>query len=396
MRNTRVLAIGASMLVLLSACSTGGGGSTSPATSAEPSAAASSEASSAPSAALTPIRIGSDGFYEAKLMGEIYAQVLEAAGYTVERNLGLGAREVTSAALESGQIDLKPEYIGSGLAFYDKTKPTGDPAANAAALGEILATKGGGISVLAYTPAQDTNAFVVRSDTATERNLTRISDLTPIAGELKWGLPPECATNPLCGGALKDAYGIDIASLQVTPLGACDAPIAEALNGKAIDVAELCSTQPAIAQFGFVVLEDDKQTQPAENIAPIVRNDYLAKVDEAAFRKLLDDVSVKMTTEELTRLGVAVAVDQQDIADVARQWLTDQGLLQPIQPSQIRTDPRPRPGVRSIQEAVGARSRPRSVSSRRPASSASGWSLRRRANSRATKRSRPGCASRRN
>jgi osmoprotectant transport system substrate-binding protein len=326
MRTPRVLAIGASLLVLLSACSTGGGSSTSPAASTEPSAAASADAPSAP-AELAPIKIGSDGFYEAKLMGEIYAQVLENAGYTVERNLGLGARDVTSAALESGQIDLKPEYIGSGLGFYDKTKPTGDPAANAEALGAILADKGGGITVLGYTPAQDTNAFVVRGDTATELNLTKISDLTAVAADLKWGLPPECETNPLCGGALKDAYGIDVAALQVTPLAACDAPIAEALNGKAIDVAELCSTQPAIAQFGFVVLDDDKQTQPAENIAPIVRNDYLAKVDAAAFQALLDAVSDKMTTEELTKLGVEVAVDQKDIADAARDWLTAQGLL---------------------------------------------------------------------
>ena len=327
MRKTRVLAIGATLLVLLGACTSGGGSSSAPAASAETSAAASSEASSSAPATLAPIKIGSDGFYEAKLMGEIYAQVLEHAGYTVERNLGLGARDVTSAALESGQIDLKPEYIGSGLGFYDKTKPTGDADANAAALGEILATKGGGISVLAFTPAQDTNAFVVRGDTASEKSLAKISDLTAIAGDLKWGLPPECATNPLCGGALKDAYGIDVTTLQVTPLGACDAPIAEALNGKAIDVAELCSTQPAIAQFGFVVLDDDKKTQPAENIAPIVRNDYLAKVDEAAFRALLDAASAKMTTDELTKLGVSVAVDQKDIADVAHDWLVAQGLM---------------------------------------------------------------------
>ena len=329
MRKTRVLAIGASMLVLFGACSTGGGGSSSPAASAETSAAASAEASaemSAP-AELAPIKIGSDGFYEAKLMGEIYAQMLENAGYTVERNLGLGARDVTSAAIESGQIDLKPEYIGSGLGFYDKTKPTGDPAANAAALGEVLTDMGGGITVLGYTPGEDTNAFVVRSDTATEHSLTTISDLTAVAGDLKWGLPPECATNPLCGGALKDAYGIDVAALQVTPLAACDAPIAEALNGGAIDVAELCSTQPAIEQFGFVVLEDDKDTQPAENIAPIVRNDYRAKVDAAAFQALLDAASEKMTTEELTKLGVQVAVDQKDVEDVARDWLTAQGLL---------------------------------------------------------------------
>lgn len=325
MRMTRWLALGASLLVLLSACTTGGG-STSSAT-APASALASAPASTEPSSPPPPIKIGSDGFYEARLMGEIYAQVLEANGYTVERNLGLGARDVTAAAIESGQIDMKPEYIGSGLGFYDKTKPTGDPEKNRTELQAILDGKGGGITVLGYTPGEDTNAFVVRQDTATASKLAKISDLTAIAATLKWGLPPECATNPLCGGALKDAYGIDVATLQVTPLAACDAPIAAALDARSIDVAELCSTQPAIKQFNFVVLEDDKETQPAENIAPIVRNDYLAKVDAAAFQALLDAASEKMTTDELTRLGVLVAVDQKDVADVARDWLTEQGLL---------------------------------------------------------------------
>src|SRR5664279_126902 len=113
MRQSRMLALGASLLVLLSACSTGGG--------------------SKPT-----IKIGSDGFYESKLMAEIYGQALEAKGYTVDRTaIGLGARKVTAAALESGQFDLKPEYIGSGLAYYQGAA-TGDPAANSAALQTIL------------------------------------------------------------------------------------------------------------------------------------------------------------------------------------------------------------------------------------------------------------------
>ena len=74
-------------------------------------------------------------------------------------------------------------------------------------------------------------------------------------------------------------------------------------------------------------LEDDLKTQPAENIAPLVRNDYLAKVDKAAFAAILDAVSAKMTTEELTKLGVKVGVDKRRSSDVAKQWLTDQGLL---------------------------------------------------------------------
>ena len=102
--------------------------------------------------------------------------------------------------------------------------------------------------------------------------------------------------------------------------------MAQALQGKAIDIAELCSTQPAIGQFGFKVLEDDKKTQPAENIAPLVRDDYLAKVDATSFEALLNAASAKMTTEELTKLGVQVAVDQKDVKDVAAAWLAANGL----------------------------------------------------------------------
>ena len=318
MRLNRALALGASLLVLVGACTTGGGSSSSP---------AGVPASSPSSAAPPTIKIGSDGFYESKLMAEIYAQVLEANGYTVERDLGLGTRKVSAPALESGQIDLKPEYIGSGLGYYDKTKTTADPATNAAALQAILATKGGGITVLAYTPGQDTNAFVVRADTAAKYSLTKMSDLTAVADKLIWGLPAECATNPLCGGAFKDSYGIDVTKLNVKPLDACSVPIAEALKAGAVDVAELCSTQPAIAQFSFVSLIDDKHTQPAQNIAPLVRDDYLAKVDKVAFAKLLDAVSAKMTTDALTKLGVEVAVNNKDVKDVAAAWLKENGFI---------------------------------------------------------------------
>ena len=310
MRLFRTLALGASMLALVvGACSTGGG---------------SSPAASATGAT---VKIGSESFYESRLMAEIYAQVLEASGYKVERQLGLGARAVTAAAIESGQIDMRPEYLGSGITHYDSTKATGDPERNRQELQTLLTGKGGGITVLGFTPGQDSNAFVVRSDTAGQFGLKTMSDLAKVASQLKWGLPPECVTNASCGGALKSAYAIDVAALQITPLAACDAPIAEALNSKAIDVAELCSTQPAITQFGFVVLDDDKKTQPAENIAPIVRNDFLAKVDRAAFSKLLDDASAQMTTADLLKLGVEIAVNNKDVDDVAKAWLTEKGIL---------------------------------------------------------------------
>ena len=326
MRTPRVLALGMTLLFVLGACTTGGGATASPSTPAA-SEPATSDAPSAPASegAKAPIRIGSDNFYESKLVAEIYAQVLENAGYTVERKFGLGSRQERIPTMDSGEIDLVPEYVGSGLGFYDQTKISGDGQENADALQEAVASKG--LTVLAISPGEDTNAFAVRAEDATSKNLSKISDLVPIQDELKWGLPSDCDTNPLCAGALEE-YGITYPPKQRTALGACDVPMAQALQGKAIDVAEFCSTQPAIAQFGFVVLEDDLDTQPAENLAPLVRDDYLAQVDADAFAALLDAATAKLTTEALTSMGVEVAVDQKDVEEVAQAFLQAQGLLQ--------------------------------------------------------------------
>src|SRR5215217_2647121 len=141
MRFVRTAALGAAVLVAVAACSSGGGGSAKP-----------------------DIKIGSDDFYESELVAEMFAQVLEADGYKVTRNLGIGARQVRQPALESGQIDLTPEYVGSGLGYYDKTAPSGDGPTNREALANVLKPKG--ISVFAISPGEDTNAAVVRKDTA--------------------------------------------------------------------------------------------------------------------------------------------------------------------------------------------------------------------------------------
>jgi osmoprotectant transport system substrate-binding protein len=322
MRIPRKLALGASMLVLLSACSTGGG--STPATSSSAAPAASSGGASASDPV---VKVGSDGFYEAKLMAEIYAQALEAAGYKVDRTgIGIGARKVSAPALESGQIDLKPEYIGSGLAFYEAGKQTGDPAANAKELQSVLSGKGGGITVLDYSPAADQNAFVVRKETADQFKLVKMSDLTAVASQLKFGVATDCPTNPVCGAALKSAYGIDVSG--AAKLSACDTPMVQALKGKTIDVGELCSTQPDIAVNGWVVLVDDKQTQPADNIAPLVRNDLLGKLAaKSGFEEILNAVSAAMDTATLTDLGKQVSVDNKDIAVVAKAWLQAKGLV---------------------------------------------------------------------
>jgi osmoprotectant transport system substrate-binding protein len=330
MRLNRAVALGAALLIVLGACSPGATQSPSASTAASTTAPSVAAGSTAPSvAAVTPdIKIGSDDFYESAVVAEMWAQVLEKNGYKVTRSLNIGARQVRQPALEQGQLDMVPEYVGSGLGFYDKTATTGDGQQNADKLQAIVSTKGGGLTVFAISPGQDTNAFVVRGDTATAGNLTKISDLVPQQASLTWGLPADCDTNPLCAGALKDGYGFTYPPAKRKALGACSAPMAQALQAKAIDIAELCSTQPAIVQFGFKLLDDDKKTQPAENLAAVVRNDYLAKVsDKAAFQALIDGVTTKLTTDELTKIGVEIQVNHKDVAAEATQWLTDQGLL---------------------------------------------------------------------
>ena len=300
MRGFRKLALGASVLALaLSACSTGGGGAT--------------------------IKIGSDGFDEAKVVAEIYAQALEAKGFTVDRaGIGLGGRKVTAPALETGQIDLKPEYIGSALTYYGGTS-TRSTQDNRTALQAILTGKGGGLTILDPTPAQDTNAFVVRKETADQYHLVKMSDVGAVQNELKWALATDCPTNPLCAKALKDDYGID--QPNATLLGACSGPMADALLKKTVDVAELCSTGPEIKTNGWVVLEDDKLTQPADNVAPIVRNDLLAKIDQAKFKETLNAVSAKIDTATLAQLYYDVAINHKDLAVVAKDWLKAAGLV---------------------------------------------------------------------
>ena len=126
----------------------------------------------------TTITVGVSGaFAENQIVAEMYAQVLEAAGYTVERQLDLASREISDKALQQGDIDIKPEYIGSELVFLDPNAQTsGDPAAEAALLAPLLKEKNGAV-LLDYSAANDTNSFVVTADTAETYGLVTVSDL---------------------------------------------------------------------------------------------------------------------------------------------------------------------------------------------------------------------------
>ncbi len=274
-------------------------------------------------AAKPVVRVGSANFYEQGILAEAYAQILEANGYTVERKFNLGNRAIVQPALESGQFDIDAEYLATLLVFLDKTaKASTDPKETAKSLQTVLAPKK--LTVLDYAAATDQNGFVVTKDTAAKYNLKKMSDLAAVGGQLVLGGPPECPERPFCAVGLKGTYGITFKDFKALDAGG---PLTvAALEGKQIDVALLFTSDPGIVAKGFVLLEDDKHLQLSDNVAPIIRDDLLAK-DDGTIKKLLNSISAKLSQDELNGMNKLVSVDKKDPKDVARDWLKKQGLI---------------------------------------------------------------------
>ena len=267
--------------------------------------------------------VGSTNFYEQVTLGELYAQVLEGNGYKVTRRFNLGNREIVQPALQSGQIHVLAEYLATLVVFLDKNaKPTTDKTATAKILQDLLTPKG--LTVLQPADATDQNGIVVTKDTAAKHNLKKISDLAPVAKDLVFGGPPECPNREFCAVGLRNTYGITFKEFK--PLDAGGPLTVAALEGKQIDVALLFTSDPTIASKSFVLLEDDKKLQLADNIAPVVRNDLLAK-DDGGIKRHLDAVSAKLSQSELTELNKQVALDKKDSKDVAAAWLKKHALI---------------------------------------------------------------------
>jgi osmoprotectant transport system substrate-binding protein len=264
------------------------------------------------------LTIGSVDFDENVIVASMYAEVLDAAGYDVDRRFQLGTREAVLPALEGGELDIVPDYIGSSVEFID-TGATGDTDETTERLRELLADAG--VVVLEPADAENTNALVVTRETADEFGLETTSDLADVSDQMVLGGPPECPERPLCLIGFEDTYGLSFAEFQ--PLDAGGPVTVGALENGDIDVALLFSTDESIGANDWVVLEDDQDLQPAENIAPLVREASLN--DE--IEELLNEISAALTTDEITELNRQVRLEGADPEDVAADWVADQGLL---------------------------------------------------------------------
>jgi osmoprotectant transport system substrate-binding protein len=267
------------------------------------------------------VTVGAVAFPENQILGEMYAQTLEDAGYTVERQLNLETREVLQPAIQNEEIHIAPEYLSSLLLFLDPdAEASGDPEQVRSALEPLLADAGQ--ALLESSPAQDQNALVVTQQTAGELGLQTTSDLAEVAGELTLGGPPECPQRPFCLPGFQRVYGIEFGNF--VPLDAGGPLTVEALQNGEIDVALLFSTDPAIEENGWVLLEDDQGLQSAENITPVVAESIL----DPTIEERLNAISAALDTATMTELNGQVSIDGEDPADVASGFLQEQGLLE--------------------------------------------------------------------
>lgn len=303
-RLTALIATAAVAALALSACS--GGGSGDPLNNGSNGGGDSSSA----------IKVGSADFPESTLIAEVYAGALEAKGVKVDRQLGIGNRELYLRALQDGSIDLIPEYAAGLLFGVDKAAPQTQTTEIVDALKTKLPQ---GLSVLAASKAEDKDALVVTRETADKYHLAKVSDLAAVAGELTMGAADEWKVRPQGLAGYEKTYGITFKDVVTLDSGG---PLTvNGLKAGQVQVANLYTTDPALKANDFVVLEDDKHLQAAQNVLPLVRTDRVS--DDA--RTVLNKVSEKLTTDDLIDMNSRVNGGE-DASTVAADWLKKHGL----------------------------------------------------------------------
>jgi osmoprotectant transport system substrate-binding protein len=270
-----------------------------------------------PESESTTLVVGSQDYYSNEIIAELYAQALEADGYTIDRQLRIGQREVYMPEIESGKIDLFPEYTGPLLQYWEDepAERTSDEVYDA-----LVAAAPEGLTILDQAPATDQDSYVVTREFAEANDLTTVADLANVDGPLTMGANSEAETRPNGPQGLADVYGIDVG---FTPIEDGGGPLTiQALQDGDIQLAIVYTADPTIAQNDLVVLEDTKGLFLASNVVPIASD----RVDDEA-QATVNEVSAALTADALIGLNRESVEQQSPAADIARAWLEEQGLL---------------------------------------------------------------------
>ena len=317
LRSFAAVAVASTLGVAVAACG-----------SSKPSSNSSSTTSA--SGAKESISITSANFSEDTLVAYMYADALKHAGYSVSTGkLNLGTREVYLKAMEAGEVDLVPDYVGS-LSQQLNTDENGPNAnttkpvassdlAMTAANASSLATKEG-LTLLTPSPAADQNGYGVSQATATKDHLTSLGQIAAYSSGWTFGGPPECQTRPDCLPGLQTTYGAKFGSFKALDAGG-PLTLAALVNGT-IQMGVVFTSDGTAAADHIVILDDPKHVAPVDNIVGLIRT---AK-SNAAVDAIVNQVDAALTTDALRQLNEQIGVNKADPATLAQQFDASHGL----------------------------------------------------------------------
>ncbi|MFF7468313.1 glycine betaine ABC transporter substrate-binding protein [Streptomyces sp. NPDC008092] len=310
----RVRTVAGALLLTLTACTTG------------PSLE-NRGAVTAPPGDSRHLTIGSAGFTESDLLAQMYAQLLNQAGYKTSL-ITVANRELYEPALESGQIDVVPEYAATFADWLNaKTNgpdapPVGSPdlTTTMTALRRLATPRG--LTVLDPGRAVDQNAFAVTAAYAKQHHLKTLSDLGASGLKVRLAAGDECVQRPYCEPGLKKVYGIDITGIDPKGVGTTQAK--RAVQSGQDQMVLTTTTDATLGQFGLVILADDRHLQNADYVVPVVNR---ARAGSERVTKALGKLNDVLTTADLAAMNQQVDSWRRLAQDVARTWLRDKGLL---------------------------------------------------------------------
>jgi osmoprotectant transport system substrate-binding protein len=318
-RASRFLSLSAVALAAagLTACGSG----KHPATSTG-SAPATTATAALPGTGRPPVAVGDKNtFPEQFVLGALYEQALAAQGFSVSLNRNIGPTDVTISALRSGSVSFYPESIGvwdRNIAGYRRVFATASAAYRA---GQRYAVAHG-FQLLNPTPFSDTVGIGVTLTYAVQHGLSAIGDLRKLAARLTIGGPPQFESSSTGLAGVEQAYGFAPAAFKPLPVG----EQYTALDQGTIQAADVNTTDGQLTSYSYAVLHDPAHVFGWGNVVPVVTQKVLEQ-EGPAFATTIDKVSALLTTSVIRQLNAAVALNHEDPAKIAKQFLEAHDLV---------------------------------------------------------------------
>jgi glycine betaine/choline ABC-type transport system substrate-binding protein len=307
----------------VAACGSSDEKSSSSSSSSSGSKASDNQIQKVAGAASKPaIKIGSKNFTEQFVLGEIYSQALEAAGFKVNRQLNLGSELIAHKALKAGKVDAYPEYTGTALTSFFGIKIEDVPTDADKAYEDTKAQFAKeNITALPHAPFNNTYRLGLTKATAKKLGDPKvISDLKGKESKLSISGFPECKQRKDCLLAAQDIYGLHFGKFVSSEQKY------QVLDSGAADVAFVFSTDGPLASGKYVILDDDKKAFPPYNISFAIRNEALKNLGPEA-EKVIVDVQKPLTDKVMQELNARVDIDKKKPAEAAKSYLQQAGFV---------------------------------------------------------------------